>query len=340
MGYTLADLPPEYRPRVVRYLARLAALRNTPPPGILGFTGLVWETSVEYGVHKIEDDFDVGAFRFQEQGGLNGSDSSSMGEIVFQELGLKKVELAWKKADLGYCFDRETLAAQTTYGRPLSSRPEVAATETIKARWDLWKKGVYTVLNTNPFCITSPTKRLWDTGQLANFEDDEQGIFDNIVLNTAYSATAALDLLSLWTDMLDPRGNRREDGPNVFFYGKDIEQAVLADFDPTWRTSGVSSDERLRGKFRLLKLPDLARKSDYGFMLLDQAPTPDAPLSAPIMRLLGNSGNLEVEPINGRPEDAKFRGKVGALVTERIATAALDPHSTIRATPEATIPGV
>lgn len=339
MGYTLADIPAEYRPRVVRYLARLEALRNTPPPGILSFTGLVWQVSVPYGVHKVEDDFDVGAFRFQEQAGLNGSDSSSMGEIVFQELGLKKVELAWKKADLGYCFDREMLATPTNYGRPLSSKPDAYAAETIKARWDLWKKGVYVVLNTNPFCITSPTKRLWDTGQLANFKDTEQGTFDNIVLNTAYSATAALDLLSAWTDMLDPRGNRREDEPNVFFYGKDIEQAVLADFDPTWRTSGTTSDERLRGKYRLLKLPDLSRASDYGFMKLDQAPTADMPLSAPIVRLLGNNGALEVEPINGRPEDAKFRGKVGALVTERIATAALDPHSTIRATPLATIPG-
>lgn len=339
MSYNLAGLPVEYRPRVVRYLAALDGLRNTAPPGILGFTGLVWQISVEYGVHKVEDSFDVGAFKFQQQAGLNGSNPSSMDEIVFQELGHNNVKLAWEKADLGYLFDREALATPTNWGRPLSSRPESYARATIKARWDLWKKGVYRVLNNNPLCITSPTKRLWDTGQFANFKDDEQGTFDNVVLNTPYSITAALDLLSLWTNMLDATGNKREDRPNVFFYGDAIEQQVLADFDPSWRINGTSSDERVRGKFQLLKCPDLSNASDYGFMLLNQNPGPDEPLSAPIVRLLGNGGDLEVESFVGRPEDAKFRGKVGALVTERIATAALDPHSTIRATPLATIPG-
>lgn len=261
------------RAAFVKFDFRLQKAWNTQQEGMwLQEPGLVWPNTMPYGALETRLTIPTALVSFVKD----------IGDTVFAELSAKERSYKWvEKWTLGVKENEEKIASDKFTGWPMI--PEHAAVK----RKDLW-------LELAAACLDG-TETGWDdktlfaTDHKNNLVDGSAGTQSNLSGSMAFSETNFSAGVTLFNKHKNLDGKVAGWEPNVIMFGTDIKESVLDLVLPERASkSGNTLTDKFRGRFKPLWIPQLTTPTDW--FLADFSD----PLYAPIVRSLGNDGNLEL----------------------------------------------
>lgn len=288
--------PEEIRPYFVQFDQRFAELWAAPKveDAWMDVPGLVDPINMAYGAAKAVSTMPSGLVEFMQE----------QGNPVFAELSAMSREYTWnKKFDFNVKEEHEKLASDTFTG--WGWLPQ----KMMQARRKLWRKNYIGVWDgTDAAALGWDGKKLFATDHKVNLVDTASGTQSNLRGSLAFSATNLQTALGYWKARKNIDGETMGGSPWGIWAGIDVSEAIRDLILPERRsTSGDTTTDKFRGRFpgAVAEIPQLAVATDWGFWDFTD------PLMRPIVRILGNGGDLE-RIVHG-PDSAQWLAGFAAM---------------------------
>ena len=288
--------PEEIRPFFLKFDSDFARLWAEPQieDAWMDTSGLVYPVTMPYGAQKAVSTMPSGLVRFMKE----------QGDPVFAELSAKSREYTWNdKFDFNVKEEREKLASDQFSGwqwLPLHMA---------QARRELWRDQYIAVWDgTDASALGWDNRPLFDATHLVNLVDNAQGTQSNIYGSLPFSSTNLQTGLGYWKARKSLSGDYMGGSPWGIWGGIDVIESIRDLILPERRsTSGDTTTDKWRNRFPggAVEIPQLAVATDWGFWDFRN------PLYRPIVRILGNGGDLE-RVVHG-PDSAQWLAGFAAM---------------------------
>lgn len=288
--------PEEIRPYFIQFDMRFAGFWATQQieDAWMDVDGLVDPINMVYGASKAVSTMPSGLVEFMAE----------KGDPIFAELSAMSREYTWNsKFEFNVKEEREKLASDQFTG--WGWLPQAM----VRARRKLWRENYIAVWDgSDAAALGWDGKKLFATDHRINLVDTADGTQSNLHGSLGFSATNLQTALGHWKNRRNLDGEVMGGSPWGIWAGIDVVESIRDLVMPERASkSGDTTTDKFRSRFPggVAEIPQLAVATDWGFWDFRD------PLMRPIVRILGNGGELE-RIVHG-PDSAQWLAGFAAM---------------------------
>jgi hypothetical protein len=271
---------------------------NEPNDTWVNTPGLIYRKNMPYGASKARFTLPSGLFQFEDL---------AVRPTHFTHLSSLTADVDWKKWQEGVEDDHETIASDPNFNH--WDMNEVAFSA---ARRRAHAKELASIFNSNPNGVwEGGTVPLFSTTHFVNLKDDALGSQANLTYSTGFSATNLGVGLTLFSQHVGMQGDETGLEPDTIIFPTALKETVRGVVDPQYLAAGTSSDNRYRGRFKMVWIPQLTDPLAWYLANTQNSATP------PLLWAAGNNGNLQRIPFGTDSELFRTQQKVALSYLDR-----------------------
>lgn len=271
------DFPADARPAFIRFDRRLEnAWANEVNDAWVNTPGLTMTVSMGLGAEKARFTLPAGLFAFMKL---------KERPVHFTHLSGIFAEVDWEEWQEGVEDKYTTIVSSPNFNYWDKNEIGMSA-----ARRQSHATEIARIFNDNPVGKWNDiNSQLFSETQNVNLINTDLGTQANITFNLALTATNVPTALTLFRKHKGLQGREMGADPDTVIVPTDLLETANGIFNPLYLQNGVNSDNRFRGRFKILWIPQLTDPNRWYLAKLGNTVHP------PILWAQGNNGQLRVK---------------------------------------------